>query len=191
MPKQSPQEDAPLPFLIKILHEAKSGAVRKQYGHSGKRYIFNWDQKARAYLYQPMKQEEVDDLCRTMGRSFSAIYAPLALPEAPVKVEGKAQPEPSPAEVTHSVAILTEADSRGIEIREGDTDEVLARLVQVHDFAKAKFAPLSSLSEPSDEDAATPEPTPEPEAPAKPKGKPGRKGTKNHSAGEPDNDATG
>ena len=196
-----PTKPTPPTFRIKLLHERKSGAYRKIDGRSGLRYVFAWDDAARHYTYDPKSEAEAEDIFSTIGRLGSAIFAPLSreveAAEVPV-VAPPAAPKPTPEQVTHSVAILTEADARGIEIREGDTDELLARLIQVHDFAKAKFAPLESLREPApvpEPEAqeglgSAPEAAPEPEAPAKPKGKPGRK-PKNHSAGESDNDATG
>lgn len=201
-----PTKPTPPTFRIKLLHERKSGQYRKIDGRSGLRYVFAWDDAARHYTYDPKTEAEVEDIFSTIGRLGSAIFAPLSREVEAAAVPVVAPPpapKPTPEQVTHSVAILTEADARGIEIREGDTDELLARLVQVHDFALAKGqAPAPVLESEAQEGLdAAPEATPEPEAPSDsrpaqgarapfPKGKPGRK-PKNHSAGEPDNDATG
>ncbi len=125
-------------FFLKILNESRSRARLKVNGYSSARFIFEWDGKLRAYKYQPLSQDEVDDLFRTMGRSTSYIFAPVSLEaEKPAAGEGEAR-----FTLEEAAALLakqqeqgaetetTAAGSEGVTLEATDREALDAKLVE-------------------------------------------------------------
>jgi hypothetical protein len=121
-------------FFLKIINEVRGMPSLKVDGASGIRYIFRWDGKLRAYRYQPTKQEEVDDLFKTMGRTTYYVFAPVELTEAIEAVNVVESTKPTEAEKTPLDEKLIEgALLRGVVVTEDDTNEIIARLSQAYD----------------------------------------------------------
>ena len=109
-------------FAIKILHESRHRAIRKINGYSGTVYIFKWHEGARAYVYEPANQQEVDDIYRTQGRTTVVYFSPVDL-KAPEKPKVAAAPDAS----------LTDyCVANGIAFTEDDSEDTLRRLVGAH-----------------------------------------------------------
>ena len=101
-------------LTIKLLHERKTRRPhRKCDGYSGKLYAFTWNDDHSAYCFTTAKQEEVDDLFNSQGRSSSYFAPVIAL--GPVTPRAKQL----------SALIEHELTVRGITLEDGlDTDPV-------------------------------------------------------------------
>lgn len=134
-------------YYLKILNEVRSGSILKVDGSSGLLYLFKWDGKIRAYIYHPKKQEEVDDLFRTMGRTTAYIFCPVDIPgnsiPPPPSIEDAkvailaVKPEPLDDKLTELCLV------RGIVVSEEDTNEIADRLIKAYD--KGATDSLNSL----------------------------------------------
>lgn len=125
-------------FYLKILSEAKSRETLKVNGYSGLLYTFKWDSKQRAYVYQPKDQGQVDDIFRTMGRTTSAIFAPVNAPvAAPAAAEPPAHPCPPAGGAVLDHKLTEQCLYRGIVVTEDDNNEIAKRLIAAYDKAAA------------------------------------------------------
>ena len=122
-------------FYLKILNEVKSSRHLKVNGTSGILYLFKWSDEIRAYVYHPKNQEEVEDLVKTMGRTTSAIFAPVNLPakalateafSAPVEVAASEKKPLDPALTEHCLV-------RGIIVSDEDDDDLAKRLLGAYE----------------------------------------------------------
>lgn len=142
--------ESPTPtFRIKLLHERKSGAFRKIDGMCGARYVFNYDEKLKAYAYAPKTEAEASDIFATVGRTSLSAFGPvsipavgpatkeeavthlLANPEVAAKVLADYRKAITPDFTPPSVEQIEECIVRGIVISEDDSAEVVARLLEV------------------------------------------------------------
>lgn len=121
-------------FFLKILNEVRGARSMKVDGRSGARFIFAWDAKLRAYTYQPLNQDEVDDLFGTMGRTTSYVFAPVngASPSMPEPAPIPPPPVPiEPAPV--NPALKEQASHRGLTVTDADADSTAERLIAAYD----------------------------------------------------------
>lgn len=121
-------------FYLKILSEAKSRETLKVNGYSGLLYTFKWDSKQRAYVFQPKDQSQVDDIFRTMGRTTSAIFAPVNAPSAapaatPAAVEAFNATVPVPLDDKLTEQCLF----RGVVVTDEDSNDTAKRLIAAYD----------------------------------------------------------
>jgi hypothetical protein len=132
---------------IKLLHERLGHAKhRKVEGRSGKKYLFHWNDPARAYCFQPADQAEADDLFNGQGRGTGAYFAPL-IPVAPVAPAKNTEGGEVPPDV------LLELVRFEIKLPTDRTDVALARaLLAAHTKGAARsghaHTPPSQLAEP-------------------------------------------
>ncbi len=122
-------------YYLKILNEVRGSSHLKVNGFSGLLYLFKWDEKARAYVYHPKNQNEVDDLVKTMGRTTSAIFSPVSIPQpAAPAAQPQEQTAPDhkpknplkPATIEHCLV-------RGIVVTEDDDEDVATRLLAAYE----------------------------------------------------------
>lgn len=129
-------------FSIKLLHERKSGPVRKVQGRSGINYTFSWCDKIRAYLYRPVKQEETDDLFASQGVTSSTYFSPIH-----DQVESAKESAPAASTSNQVTGFMRDAcDSAGIRLERSDNDIFAKRLLEAY-TAGAKEAGVSLVKE--------------------------------------------
>lgn len=133
-------------FYLKILNEVRSGSILKVDGYSGILYLFKWDGNIRAYTYKPKKQDEVDDLFKTMGRTTAYVFCPVNATQtvSPVNAEPNEFVVPCSAKPSPLDDKLTELClMRGIVVSEEDSNEIADRLIKAYD--KGATDSLNSL----------------------------------------------
>lgn len=133
-------------FYLKILNEVRTGSILKVNGSSGILYHFKWDGRLRAYVYHPKKQDEVDDLYKTMGRTTVYIFCPVDAPRSISQVNA------DPGDLIQSCTVkpaplddkLTELCLlRGIVVSDEDSNDTADRLIKAYD--KGATDSLNSL----------------------------------------------